>query len=295
MEKLIQDFLAYLTVEKGLARNTLESYARDLGKYAAFLKRQGVANPAEVDRRAIKELPKHLHGTGLSNASVARTLVSIKGLHRFMLAEGLSDKDPTEMLESPRRGLRLPKAMSPAEVEALIAAPGEDSPEGVRDRAMLEVLYAAGLRASELVTLRPSDADFQVGYIKAFGKGSKARAVPLGEAALEWLRRYVDEARPAILGGRASHSLFVTRRGGPMTRQGFWKLIKRYAKAAGIKREITPHMLRHSFATHLLENGADLRSVQMMLGHADIATTQIYTHVEAARLKKLHSEKHPRG
>ncbi len=295
MDKLIEDFLAYVAVEKGLARNTLESYARDLGKYASFLKRQGVESPTAVDRRTIKELPKYLHDTGLSNASVARTLVSIKGLHRFMLAEGLSITDPTEMLESPKRGLRLPKAMSFADVEALLAAPADKTPEDVRDRAMLETLYAAGLRASEIVTLKPSDVDFQVGYIKAFGKGSKGRAVPLGEDALDWLRRYIEEARPAILKGRTSHALFVTRRGGPMTRQGFWKLIKKYARAAGIKREITPHMLRHSFATHLLENGADLRSVQMMLGHADIATTQIYTHVEAARLKKLHSENHPRG
>jgi len=295
MEKLIEDFLAYLTVEKGLARNTIMSYGRDLAKYAMYLKRLGINDPAEVDRRAVKELPKFLHGLGLSGASVARTIVSIKGLHRFMLAEGISSTDPTEMLESPKRGLRLPKAMTASEVEALLTAPAEATPEGIRDRAMLETLYAAGLRASEIITLKPDDIDFQVGYLRAFGKGSKGRAVPLGEAALDWLRRYLEEARPSILKGRHSTELFVTRRGGPMTRQGFWKLIKKYARRAGISREITPHMLRHSFATHLLEHGADLRSVQMMLGHADISTTQIYTHVEASRLKQLHAEKHPRG
>lgn len=295
MDKLIENFLAYLAVEKGLSRNTLESYGRDLSKYAAFLKKRGMSGPDDVDRRAIKELPKYLHALGLSNASVARTLVSIKGLHRFMLAEGLAGTDPTEMLESPKRGLRLPKAMSSAEVESLLSSPKVSSPEGVRDRAMLEVLYAAGLRASEIIALKPQDVDFQVGFIKTLGKGSKARAVPLGQTALDWLRHYIDEARPAILKGRKSNSLFVTRRGGAMTRQGFWKLIKKYARLAGINREITPHMLRHSFATHLLENGADLRSVQMMLGHADISTTQIYTHVEAARMKKLHKQHHPRG
>ncbi|HEX9860833.1 MAG TPA: site-specific tyrosine recombinase, partial [Nitrospirota bacterium] len=237
----------------------------------------------------------HLHGLGLSGTSSARAIVTVRGLHRFMLREGLAKKDPTELLESPWRGRKLPKALSAKDVEALIKAPSGRTHEEVRDRAMLEVLYAAGLRVSELVTLKPSDVDFQVGFLRAFGKGSKGRLVPLGEAALTALRAYMEGARQPMLNGRTAPAMFVTRRGGGMTRQGFWKLIKKYARLAGITKPISPHVLRHSFATHLLENGADLRSVQMMLGHADIGTTQIYTHIETSTMKRLHQKNHPRG
>ncbi|MGA2193487.1 MAG: site-specific tyrosine recombinase XerD, partial [Nitrospirota bacterium] len=243
----------------------------------------------------IRELLDYLRATGLSSSSAARTLVAVKGLHRFLLTEGRAVSDPTEALESPRRGLHLPKVLSGPEVEALLAAPAGDGLEPLRDKAMLEVLYAAGLRVSELVSLKIGDVEFEVGYIKAFGKGSKARVIPLGDDALSAIKSYIENSRQALLKGRNCAFLFVTRRGGGMTRQGFWKIIKKYARIAGIKREISPHVLRHSFATHLLEHGADLRSVQMMLGHSDIATTQIYTHVEAARLKKVHQEFHPRG
>lgn len=295
MEKAVSQFLNYLTVEKGLSRNTLESYERDLRKYSDYLKKNAITDIRAVSKSDVFGLIEHLRGSGLSASSTARAIVAVKGLHRFLLSEGRSDKDPTEAIESPKRGLILPKVLKADEVEALLAAPQGNAQEAVRDRAMLELLYATGLRASELVSLGAGDVDFEVGYLKAFGKGSKERVVPLGEAALGSLRTYLEEARPVFLKGRTSHDLFVTRLGSGMTRQCFWKIIKKYARLAGIKKNISPHVLRHSFATHLLEHGADLRSVQTMLGHADIATTQIYTHLEAERLKKLHKEFHPRG
>lgn len=295
MDGIMESYLGYLAAEKGLAKNTLESYGRDLRKYDAFLRGRGLGSPVEAGRADIRELPKHLHDLGLSASSAARMTVTVRGLHKFMLREGLVKKDPTELLESPRRGRSLPKALSARDVDALVKAPSGAGHERQRDRAMLETLYAAGLRVSELVGLKAADVDFQVGYLRATGKGAKTRLVPLGEEALCSLRKYMDEARPVLLKGRQAQAMFVTRRGGGMTRQGFWKLIKKYAKAAGIEKDISPHMLRHSFATHLLAGGADLRSVQMMLGHADIATTQIYTDVETSRLKSLHERNHPRG
>jgi len=295
MEKAVTQFLNYLAVEKGLSGNTLESYGRDLGKYAAFIETRGLSDPRDVKLPDIRELLKHLSESGLSSRSVNRAVSAVKGFHRFLLAEKLSDSDPTEILQSLKQGLRVPKLLSGSEVDLLLAAPSGDKPETARDRAMLEVLYGAGLRVSELVGLKVSDIKFEAGYLTVMGKGSKGRAVPLGETALAALQEYMDTARPAIMKGRASPYLFVTRRGGNMTRQGFWKLLKQYAAKAGIKKDISPHALRHSFATHLLAHGADLRSVQTMLGHSDIATTQIYTHVELSRMKKLHKEIHPRG
>ncbi len=295
MEKTIIQFLNYLSVEKGLSGNTLESYGRDLGKYAGFLEKKGISDPAEVGLGDIRELLKFLSDSGLSSRSVNRAVSAVKGFHRFLLSEKLSAKDPTEVLQSLKQGLRVPKLLSSAEIEALLAAPVGPKPETVRDRAMLEVLYGTGLRVSELVTLKAGSVEFEVGYLTVLGKGAKGRAVPLGETALTTLRDYVDNWRPLILKGRVSPFMFVTRRANAMTRQGFWKILKQYASKAGIKKDISPHMLRHSFATHLLEGGADLRSVQMMLGHSDIATTQVYTHIELSRMKKLHKEFHPRG
>ncbi len=295
MEKTIIQFLNYLSVEKGLSGNTLESYGRDLGKYAGFLEKKGISDPAEVGLGDIKELLKFLSDSGLSSRSVNRAVSAVKGFHRFLLSEKLSAKDPTEVLQSLKQGLRVPKLLSSTEIEALLAAPVGPKPETVRDRAMLEVLYGTGLRVSELVTLKAGSVEFEVGYLTVLGKGSKGRAVPLGETALTALHDYMDNYRHALLKGKASPFVFVTRRGGGMTRQGFWKILKQYASKAGIKKDISPHMLRHSFATHLLEGGADLRSVQMMLGHSDIATTQVYTHIELSRMKKLHKEFHPRG
>ncbi|MGC2424928.1 MAG: site-specific tyrosine recombinase XerD [Nitrospirota bacterium] len=301
MEKTVLKYLDYLVVEKGLSKNTLESYGRDIGKYASFLEKNGVASFSAAGRTEMRELVESLKRSGLSSASVARTLAAVKGLHRFLLLEGLSKTDPTEALETPKQGMRLPKALTGAEVEAILNAPSGDGPhaqrglEALRDRAMLETMYAAGLRVSELVGLPIGGVNFEVGFLKVTGKGSKDRLVPLGQAALIAIREYLEASRPLLLGQRECAALFVTRRGRGMTRQGFWKIVGKYAKIAGIKKDISPHMLRHSFATHLLEHGADLRSVQMMLGHADISTTQIYTKVEVSRLKKMHEEMHPRG
>lgn len=295
MEKMVTAFINYLTVEKGLSPNTLESYARDLRNYAGFLANAGITDPRATGRGEIKGFIEHLRRGGLSSSSAARALVAVKGLHRFMLMEKLTDKDPTEALESPRKGLVLPHFLTSPEVEALLAAPKGDTPEAMRDRAMFELLYAAGLRASELVGAKAGDVEFEVGYINVFGKGSKGRVVPLNDTAITAVKLYYQTARPMLLKGRQSNFLFVTRRGGGMTRQSFWKIIKKYAALAGITKDVSPHVLRHSFATHLLEHGADLRAVQMMLGHSDIVTTQIYTHVEVSRLKKLHKEFHPRG
>jgi integrase/recombinase XerD len=295
MERVVIKYLDYLAVEKGLSKNTLESYGRDIGKYVNFLESKGVAGFSAAGRAEMRELVERLKRSGLSSASVARTLAAVKGLHRFLLLEGLSKTDPTEALETPKRGLQLPKALTGAEVEAILGAPSGGGPEAIRDRAMLETMYAAGLRVSELVGLPIGGVNFEVGFLKVTGKGSKDRLIPLGQAALSAIREYLEASRPLLLKQRESPALFVTRRCAGMTRQGFWKIIGKYARKAGIKKGISPHMLRHSFATHLLEHGADLRSVQMMLGHADISTTQIYTKVEVSRLKKMHEEMHPRG
>jgi integrase/recombinase XerD len=300
VEKTVIKFLDYLAVEKGLSKNTLESYGRDIGKYVNFLESKGINGFSEAGRTEMRELVESLKRSGLSSASVARTLAAVKGLHRFLLLEGLSKTDPTEALETPKRGLQLPKALTGAEVEAILNAPSGDGstlrgPETIRDRAMLETMYAAGLRVSELVGLPSDGVNFEVGFLKVTGKGSKDRLIPLGQAALSAIRTYLEASRPLLLKQRECAALFVTRRGRGMTRQGFWKIVGKYARLAGIKKDISPHMLRHSFATHLLEHGADLRSVQMMLGHADISTTQIYTKVEVSRLKKMHEEMHPRG
>ncbi len=304
MERTVLKFLDYLAVEKGLSKNTLDSYGRDIGKYANFLEKRGVSDFSACGRAEMRDLVEHLKTSGLKAASVARTLAAVKGLHRFLLLEGLAKTDPTEALETPGQGVRLPKALTAAEVEAILAAPLASGPdtarglkaiEGLRDKAMLETMYAAGLRVSELVELPTGGVNFEVGFLKVTGKGSKDRLVPLGRAALDSLRSYLETARPLLLKQRECEYMFVTLRGGKMTRQGFWKIIGRRARRAGIKKHISPHMLRHSFATHLLERGADLRSVQMMLGHADISTTQIYTKVEVSRLKKMHEEMHPRG
>jgi integrase/recombinase XerD len=301
MERVVIKYLDYLAVEKGLSKNTLESYGRDIGKYVNFLESKGVNGFYAAGRTEMRELVESLKRSGLSSSSVARALAAVKGLHRFLLLEGLSKTDPTEALETPKRGLQLPKALTGAEVEAILAAPVADGSEAfrgleaLRDRAMLETMYAAGLRVSELVGLPSDGVNFEVGFLKVTGKGSKDRLIPLGQAALAAIREYLEASRPLLLKQRECAALFVTRRGHGMTRQGFWKIVGKYAKAAGIKKDISPHMLRHSFATHLLEHGADLRSVQMMLGHADISTTQIYTKVEVSRLKKMHEEMHPRG
>lgn len=291
----IDAFCDALWLEDGLAKATLDSYRSDLSRLAAWLKEEDRGPLLLADEGAligfIARLSRETRAT-----SQSRYLSTLRRFYRWQLARGRILADPTLKLANPVRPSRLPKVMSEAQVESLLAAPDIEAPLGLRDRAMLETLYATGLRVSELVNMKLHEVGFNEGVVRVLGKGSKERLVPLGELAIDWLGRYLLEARPAILNGRQSDALFVTGRGGAMTRQMFWNLVKRHAMTAGIAPEkLSPHVLRHAFATHLLNHGADLRVVQLLLGHADISTTQIYTHVARERLKSLHAIHHPRG
>lgn len=294
MDMLVDRYLADLRVAGGLSRNTIEAYRRDLDKLRAYLVSTGGDDPATLTRTATPGLLAHLRRARLAPASTARCLAALRGFYRFLCREGLASENPLADLGAPRRWSRLPKTLTQTEVTRLLEGPGGTTPETARDAAMLELLYATGLRVSELVGLELSQVNLEVGYVLPTGKGSKQRVVPMGDEAKAKLRAYLDEARPLLLKRRTSPSLFVTRLGRKLTRQGFWKLLRARARRAGVLRRISPHMLRHSFATHLLENGADLRAVQAMLGHASIATTQIYTYVERERLKRLHERFFPR-
>jgi integrase/recombinase XerD len=300
MNHYLDHYLNYLAVERGLARNTLDAYGRDLARYLDYLEKMeittpGIATLESITPAVVLRFLSHLKDSGLSARSRARTLAALRTFHKFLVREKLASDNPTDQIISPKSLTALPHTLSPLDVENLLASPKGESSLAWRDRAMLEVLYATGLRVSELVSLKLSDLQMDVGYLTAFGKRSKQRIVPLGVAAVDTLREYLDYGRPGLDKQRGSHYLFLNRSGEGLTRQGFWKIIKRRALEAGITQSISPHMMRHSFATHLLENGADLRSVQAMLGHADISTTQIYTHVTRERLKKLHTQHHPRG
>lgn len=286
-------FLDYLAVEKGLAKNSLSAYSSDLRHFGHWLGDHGLELES-VERINIVKYFQSLRGAGISARSVARALAAIRGLFRFLVAERHLKKDPTENLENPRLWSSLPKSIQPSEVEALLAAPDRATPEGLRDAAMLELLYATGLRVSELIRVRLDELVMDAGFLRTIGKGSKERIVPFGDSARDAILTYVEKGRPDLDPHSDPH-LFLSRRGRPMTRQSFWMKIVRYAREADIRAHISPHVLRHSFATHLLENGADLRSVQMMLGHSDISTTQIYTHVSRARLQKLYETYHPRA
>jgi len=286
-------FLDYLAVEKGLAKNSLASYGIDLRHFGHWLNDQTIDVDA-VERIHIVKYFQSLRGAGISARSVARALAAIRGLFRFLVAERHLKKDPTENLENPKLWSTLPKSLQPSDVEALLAAPDRTTADGLRDAAMLELLYATGLRVSELIRVRLDEIVMDAGFLRTIGKGSKERIVPFGDAAKGVILEYMENGRPD-LDKYADPHLFLSRRGRPMTRQSFWMKIVRYAREAEIKAHISPHVLRHSFATHLLENGADLRSVQMMLGHSDISTTQIYTHVSRARLQKLYERFHPRA
>jgi integrase/recombinase XerD len=294
MDAYLDQFLNFLLVEKGLAMNTLDAYGRDLARYVEFLGHEGISHPALVTPATVLRFLSRLKQDGLSPRSRARALVSLRSLHKFLLTEGATTSNPTALVEGPKSIRTLPHTLSMAEVDRLLAAPVGHDPLSLRDRAMFEVLYATGLRVSELVTLRGGDLQLDVGYLRAFGKRSKQRIVPLGETAVAELRLYLTLGRPALDQDRGAAQIFLNRAGKGLTRQGFWKIIKRRALEAGIIKDISPHTLRHSFATHLLENGADLRSVQTMLGHVDISTTQIYTHVTRERLRKVHEQCHPR-
>ncbi|HEX3034394.1 MAG TPA: site-specific tyrosine recombinase XerD [Thermodesulfobacteriota bacterium] len=295
MHQHIDSFLSYLTVVKGLSGNTLESYGRDTLKFVVFLEDKGIKHIDQVAYKHILDFLSHLKGQGLKATSISRTLVSVRQFFRFLLTEKIIDKDPTFLVRTPRLKRTLPGVLSLEDVEKLLSVENTTSPEKLRDKSMLEVLYATGIRVGELVRLKLNDVNFELGYIVVYGKGSKERIVPLGEKAKSSLRDYLGLARPKLLKSRTSTYLFVTRLGRDMTRQGFWKLIKAYARKVGITKHISPHTLRHSFATHLLERGADLRTIQFMLGHSDISTTQIYTHIERERLKEIHKKYHPRS
>jgi len=286
-------FVDHLWLEDGLAKNTLESYRNDLTQFATWLATEGVnlttANQANIQQYLAVKFPQS------KPRSIGRLIASIRRFYRYCLRENLIEADPSLQIESPKLPRSLPKSLNEQEVEDLLAAPDINQPIGLRDRAMLELLYASGLRVSELVTIKVNEVSTQDGVVRVTGKGSKTRLVPMGEEAADWIVRYIKHGRPEILQSRMSDALFVTARASGMTRQAFWYLIKRYALQAGIDKPMSPHVLRHAFATHLLNHGADLRVVQMLLGHSDISTTQIYTHVARERLKSLHSVHHPRG
>lgn len=295
MNQYLDLFLNYLLVEKGLAMNSLDSYGRDMVRYLDFLEGRGCVDPSGVRSVDVADFLARLKERGLAPRSRARALSSVRMFHRFLLVEGYAEVNPTAIIEAPKTVAKLPQVLTGREVEALLAAPGDDSTIDIRDRAMLELLYATGLRVSELVGLGLRDVNVNAGYLMAFGKGGKERLVPMGESACAAVSRYLSETRPAMDRDGSNRYLFLTRLGDRMTRQAFWNIIKKRALEAGVRKSISPHTLRHSFATHLLENGADLRSVQTMLGHADLSTTQIYTHVTSERLKRLHEQFHPRG
>jgi len=295
LSKLIDQFLNYLLVEKGLSRATLESYSADLLRYADFMQQTGQDTVSAEDTALILKHLINLRNEGLGARSRARHLVSLRGFYRFLAHEKVLPLDPSKLVDLPKTTLKLPDVLSQAEVQRLLNAPDGLKPSGLRDAAMLEVLYAAGLRVSELISLKVQDVQLEAGFVRVMGKGSKERIVPIGQYAREKVLFYLEHARARMVKERSSPYLFVARAGRPLTRQGFWKLLHRYARAAGLYKKVTPHSLRHSFASHLLEGGADLRAVQVMLGHADISTTQIYTHVASDRLKELHRRFHPRG
>jgi integrase/recombinase XerD len=294
LHPLAERYLSRLRVEGGLSVNTIEAYRRDLNKFHSYLYRTGVLPIGPLMSETLRGFLRSMHEARLSRASSLRCLSAIRGWLQFLMREQMIEESPTISLAPISRDVRLPKTLSRHDVTALLDLGAIPTPEDLRDRAMLELLYATGLRVSELVMAELALVNLDVGYLRVTGKGAKQRLVPVGERARQLLQQYLEEARPELLKRRVSRYVFVSRRGGPLTRQAFWKLLRRRAQRAGIRQVISPHMLRHSFATHLLEGGADLRSVQVMLGHTNIATTQIYTHIERGRLKRVHDRYFPR-
>ena len=295
LDALADRFINYLLIEKGLALHTIESYSRDLVRFFDFLKENDIEDIAQTDTPVILSHLISLRKSGLEARSRARHLVTLRGFYRFLIEEKMISHNPVKLVDLPKSSLKLPDVLSVAEVQHLLKTPDTVTPLGKRNTAMLELLYAAGLRVSELIHLKLNEVNLEMGFVRVFGKGSKERIVPMGSHANEKINDFIQFGRPLLLKGIASHYLFVARAGKPMTRQGFWKILKQYCLKSGLSKNITPHTLRHSFASHLLEGGADLRSVQLMLGHVDISTTQIYTHVAREHLIKIHQRYHPRG
>lgn len=293
-DHLLDNYLNYISVEKGLSLNTLESYSRDLNRFVSFLGKSGL-DPLSAKHQDILSFLIHMRNKGLKIRSCTRSLIAVRSFYKYLQREGIYESSPTLKVDIPKYWNKLPVVLNIVEVEKLLEAPDVNVPLGIRDKSMLEVIYATGLRVSELVSLKMENINHQVGYLTTMGKGSKERIVPLGETALHWIKEYVAIVRVSLLKGRSSSVLFLNYAGRKMTRQGFWKIIRSYALKAGIDKKLSPHVIRHSFATHLLERGADLRSLQIMLGHSDISTTQIYTHVNAERLRSVHKQYHPRG
>ncbi len=292
---LVDAYLTHLAVERRLSPNTVESYGRDLSQLAAAA--AALERPvASLDRRALEQVVRQMMGEGRSPRSVARAVACFRGFYRFLVVSGHREDNPAVDVRAPRALRTLPKFLSTDEVDKLLGAPDTTQPRGLRDRALIELLYATGLRVSEMVSLRQQDLNLESGYLTCTGKGRKQRLVPIGDEASAWLTKYLEEGRPALLKRRASPKLFVNARGGAgLSRVGFWKILKAHGRHAGLPRMLSPHVLRHSFATHLLERGADLRAIQMMLGHSDLSTTQIYTHILDARLRAVYDKFHPRN
>ncbi|KXH82064.1 site-specific tyrosine recombinase XerD [Sporosarcina sp. HYO08] len=291
----LEDYIHFLKVERQLSHNTITSYKRDLVEYISSIEEVGLAKLDEIGRSTILEYLHRLKEDGKSTRTISRHISSIRSFHQFLLREKVTTQDPTVHLELPKLEQKLPRVLSLEEIDRLISSPDRAKPQGIRDTALLEVLYGTGMRVSECIGLNIDDLHLSMGFIRVFGKGSKERIVPLGRKAIEACRQYMEEVRPRLTSKQKTEALFVNLRGTRLTRQGCWKILKTYALKAGIQKELTPHILRHSFATHLIENGADLRAVQEMLGHADISTTQIYTHVSRTRLKDVFVKFHPRA
>lgn len=293
-QNIIDNFTDTLWMEYGLSKNTLGSYKTDLAGFALWLEKEGT-NLSIAQRSQLLDYLARRVQKGSQPRTTARLLSTLRRFYQYLVREGKIEEDPSVRIDAPKLGRILPESLTEDEVECLLEQPDGDNAQGLRDRTMLEVLYATGLRVSELINLQVEQLNLRQGVVRVTGKGSKDRLVPMGDEAISWIKRYLDEARPVMLADTSNDTLFPTRRGNAMTRQAFWYIIKRYARKAGITKSLSPHTLRHAFATHLLNHGADLRVVQMLLGHSDLSTTQIYTHISRERLKKMHEQHHPRG
>ena len=291
----VDGYLNFLAVEKGISLNTLEAYSRDLNRFVEFVEQAGVKDIREISSDNVISFLGNLKGGGLATSSINRSLAAIRGFYRYLLTENIIDENPVANIELAKVWMHLPDTLSREEMAILLRKPGTKTPLAVRDTAMLELLYATGIRVSELISLSMSNINWQAGYLIVVGKGNKERIVPIGRTAFDCLNRYVKDSRRRLSKGKSVNTIFLNRSGTGLTRQGFWKIVKKYVRRLGLRKKVYPHTFRHSFATHLLEGGADLRSVQVMLGHADISTTQIYTHITRERLKEIHRKYHPRG